>query len=299
MKKILKALPIVIAILIFFHFGCTKNDESNVGEVNLQTEELLKVETIYQEGDIKYEGPVDQPKVESSSSQALKDKIKLELDKSFSKQVSYAKNAGNLIGVFKDGSCGSYLELLVNMDCEDSNPNSDDYGWTGSSIVTDTYKNVQLYFCVVDNSYFVQTNVDYAILNLTSNLPSGVSRIVRYFDNEDSSNGNWTHYDGSSYSGWFGDSWFGANTRLSFYYYPHTTYHAFPSLGINFGVLGRFGDADDQGYILSDDEDSGNANWCYKDIWNGTSWTSGYSGNITNIMDVNANTKLYICKGEQ
>lgn len=221
----------MIVIFFFILQSCTKEDENPINQT-LQSQELAKVETKYQEGQFKYEGPLDEPKIESQASQELIEKIRVELEKTYTKQISLAKSGGNLVAVFKDNTCGSYPELVVNMDCEDSSPASYSSGWIGASQVTPTYKNVIFRFCVVNNQYFEQTDVDYAVLMLTTTLPSGVSRICRYFDNEDNGNGNWTTYDGSPYSGWFGDCYFGTNTRLSFYYYPHTTYHAFPSIGI-------------------------------------------------------------------
>lgn len=295
MKKLSKVLSLIFALVLFLPFGCKKVDESKTEDENLQTEELAKIDSTYRKGVTKFEGFDNKPKIETLASQELLEKIKSNLERSYSKQVSYVKSAGNLVAVFKASTCGSFAELNVNMDCEDHNPASSSSGWTGASYVTASpYKNVILNFCVVDNQYFVQTDVDYAVLMLTTNLPSYVSRIARFFDNEDDSNGNWTYYNGSTFSGWFGDCWFGSDTRLSFYYYPHTTYQGFPSLGMDYGVLGRFGS--NQGYIISDDEDTNNANWCWKDLWNGLGWTSGYSGNITNIMDVGGNTKLYFSK---
>ena len=149
--------------------------------------------------------------------------------------------------------------------------------------------------CVVYGKYFYRTNVDYAILNLSTNLPYGVSAIRRYFDNEDNNNVNWTKLNGSNISGWYGDCHFGSNTRLSWYYYPKTTSSSpWPTLGLTWGVLGRFST---QGSIYFDDEDRNNINWCYLEKWNDNTytWDSGYSGNIPNIMDVGSNTRLYIC----
>lgn len=160
------------------------------------------------------------------------------------------------------------------MDCEDRRPASKQSGWVGSSSVNSN-KNVFLKFCVVSNAYFEHTNKDFAVLSLTTNLPWGVSRIARYFDNEDNNNTNHYHtkYDGQPYKDWFGYCWIGdRNTRLSFYYYPQSSYRPFPSLGISYGVLGRFGS--NQGYIYSDDEDNNNANFCYFEKFTGSSYNS-------------------------
>jgi len=178
------------------------------------------------------------------------------------------------------------------MDCEDSNPNSSSSGWIGDNYI-DNRKNVLLKFCIVYNAYFEHINVDFAVLNLTTNLPWGVSRIMRYVDNEDDKNINKTIYDGNLYSGWFGDCWFGNNTRLSFYYFPRTSSNVpFPNLGISYGVFGNFGNQ--KGWIYTDDEDTKNANICYLELFTGTGYLRQYSGNIPNIMDVGNNTRLYL-----
>lgn len=295
MKKSIQ-LSLFALILSWALSSCSKED---LKVQNSQTEELAQIESTYNEYNIKgkFEGSDDKPKIESCASQKLAEKIKSELELSISKQVSYAKSGGNLVGVFKAGSCGSYLELAFNMDCEDHNPATKKSGWVGLSEVT-SYKNVILRFCVVPNQYFVSTNVDYAILMLTSSLPNGVSRIIRWFDNENSPNGNWATYDGVPFTGNFpGDPSSMCSstedTRLDFYYYPHTTYNSFPSIAIPYGVLGRFGS--NQGYIYSDDEDDSNADFCWVDLWNGSAWNSGWEyTSVSNIMDVAGNTRLYL-----
>jgi len=284
-------LSFIFVITLFFLISCEKEQDNIETETSL-TEEIGKVETIYQEGDIKIENVNEGSKIESDADFSLKDKIRDELEASYSK-THILKSGSNSVGVFKSGSCGSWPVLDVFMDCEDKNPATSTSGWVGDSY-RDGNKNVHLQFCVVDNAYFEHTNVDFAVLNLEGNLPWGISRIARYFDNEDKNNTNSVTYNGSSYSGWLGDCHFGGNTRLSFYYYPKTSSHSFPSLGISYGVLGRFGS--DQGSIYTDDEDKNNANWCYLDLFNGSSYNSAYSGNIANIMDVGRNTRLYISK---
>lgn len=289
--KILYSLS--LGIVLFFLVSCEEEQDYIEKEISL-TEEIGKVETIYQEGDIKIETDNEGSKIETDADFSLKDKIRNELEASYSKTRSFLKSGSNAVGVFKNGSCGSWPVLSIYMDCEDSKGNSSASGWIGDSHVTGA-KNVALLFCVVNNAYFEHTNVDFAVLNLSNKYPHGVSRIFRYFDNEDSKNANQTTYKGSSYSGWFGDSWFGNNTRLTFYYYPKTAYHnPFPSLGISYGVLGQFGS--NMGNIYTDDEDKKNANDCHLGLFNGYSFDSAPSGNIANIMDVGRNTRLYLSK---
>ncbi len=284
-------------LVLFSVTGCKKEDQS--GDENPTTDAIQKTVTLYHEGMIKNEGPgnTDDPKIETELPLSMKEQIREELEKSFSKQKVYLKDAGNLVGVFKNGSCGSYPVLLVNMDAEDTGTSSSASGWTGDSNKT-SYGNIQLYFCVVNDAYFVRTPSNYAVLTLTAGLPDGVSRINRYFDNEDSGNGNFTTLNGSSYTGWHGDCYFGTDTQLSFYFYnSKSDGPGFPNLGISYGVLGNFGTS---GYLFSDDEDSGNSNWCK---WSGTSAGSSWEyemaaiPNISgtpNILEAGANTKLFL-----
>ena len=152
---------------IIFSLALSSCSKQDLQIQNSQTEELAKIETTYNEYNIKgkFEGDDNNPKIESILSGNLAERIKSELEHSISKQVSYAKSGGNLVGVFRASSCGSYKELTFNMDCEDHKPASKQSGWVGLSEVT-SYKNVILRFCVVENQYFVPTNVDYAVLML-------------------------------------------------------------------------------------------------------------------------------------
>jgi hypothetical protein len=157
---------------------------------------------------------------------------------------------------------------------------------------------------MVYNAYFTHIQgKDFAVLDLSSiSMPKGVSAIIRYFDNEDKNNANWTKLDGvvQAEGKWYGQSWFENNTRMGFYYYPSAdavSSGSFPSLGISYGVFGKFGS--NQGWIHTDDEDKNNANFCYLTRYNKN--TGGYypqqsSGNIPNIMDVGGNTTLYVSK---
>lgn len=287
------SLLITLLLTLFCLSNCEK-DKLNFSDDITLTESINKIETSYKEGDIKIENIITDNKVETEADFSLKEKIRLELDRSYSKNQTYLKSSNNLVGVFKYGSCGSWGELKVFMDCEDHNSQSKSIGTTGQSYA-DYNGNVHLNYCVVPATYFQHSDVSYAVLNLTSDLPWGVSRIRRYFDNEDNNNTNSATYNGVEYSGWAGNCYFGSNTLLSFYYYPETTTFSHPpSLGIMYGVLGHFGLAN--GYIYCDDEDNGNENWCYVDLFIDSKYISGYSGNIINIMEVGSNTRLYMCQ---
>ncbi|HAF27772.1 MAG TPA: hypothetical protein DCG75_01880 [Bacteroidales bacterium] len=284
-----------ILALLFFS-SCEKKDivpESQ--EENNITAAIEKIETVYTEGCEKIE--VFDPnyvKVETDAPDELKRSILETIEKTYTK-TEVLKNNGNRVGVFRNGSCGVHSYLEIYMDSEDDGCTSNQSGWVGSSYIHWNHnKNISLLFCVVDGAYFTRTNVDYAILNLSSSTNWGDAEgLMRYIDNEDDSNDNQTYLDGQSISGWFGLSYFSSNTRLHFYYYKQTTTtNSFPYLGISYGTLGRYGSY--QGWIYSDDEDKNNANSAYY-------YSSYYAnpiptGNVPNIMDVGGNTKLYISK---
>ncbi|QTE22135.1 hypothetical protein [Polaribacter cellanae] len=224
--------------------------------------------------------------------------------KSYTKQKIYSKSSGiNFVGVFKDLTCAGNEELKIFMDCEDSRPTTKTEDWTGDSYA-DRNKNLTLKFCIVPNN-FVKTNYDYAILNLTSNVPNSTIRIDRYFDNQDRKNANNSTINGSLTQGWKGYTLLsGGNYQLSWIMYQKTnSSQALPSFNMSYGVLGRFGtNKYNKGYILSDDEDSRNANRC--DVYNYSSSGiktllpigSQRSSILRNMMTEGRNTKLYLSK---
>ena len=290
---------IIHSVLLFLLLGFWSCSEENdlVNDVVDLDSEIQKVETTLNEGETKVENFEGEPKNETLLDNQLVDKIRLELQKSYSKQKSYLKSANNLVGVIKNGSCGSYPELSIYMDCEDSRSASKKSGWTGSSEVTGA-KNIRLKFCVVNDAYFQKNYNDYAILRVTSHYIPGVHVIERYFDNEDSRNANSASYNGKSVDGWLdgGPIYIGNDTRLSFLYFPKEFGSSWPSLGISYGVIGYFGAYNEKGYIHSDDEDHNNANWCFMDKWNGNSWDYQRTGSIEDVLHVGKNTKIFMSK---
>jgi hypothetical protein len=300
MKKVNNVLINLLVVNLLFFIGCTKEEDTIKSDENTLTGEILKVETSYEYGMIKNELQSSEPKLEiSSNSPEFLSKIKKELENSYSKQVSYLKSA-HLIGVFRDQTCGSFQELYVNMDCEDNDGQSKTSGWVGSSL-RNSSKNVVLRFCVVDALDLFSGNYysPYAILNLTAEIGGlqYVNVLKRDFDNEDHANGNYTLLNGVNISGQYGGCNFGLNTTLSFLYFPQNNGSLpMPNLGMSYGVLGQSGNPLTQGYIYTDDEDNPNWNYFYKWTWTGSGYIGMVSGNIPNIIDVGANTKLYLKK---
>lgn len=299
-------LKVTMVITFLFLFGCEKdqNDSNN----NTLTDEIGKVETRYQEGDIKIENTVDPAfqKVETSAPESYKEKIRQDLEKSYSKQTTYLKSVGNEVGVIKTGTCGSYKELIVNMDCEDGSNNiSKSVGWVGDCTVN-SLGNVTLKFCVVGDAYFSIAKNDFAVLDLNGILPvsywpNGVGSIQRYFDNEDTGNKNSFSLGGTPFWGANGKCNFTNNVNLAFYYYAgdQSRYNDYcnASLGFSYGVFGWFGN--NHGWIDTDDEDYRNANSLIISPWNKETGSrpSYYNiGRVQNIVEGGNNTTLYISK---
>lgn len=293
-----------MVITFLFLFSCKKepNEKQNDSNVNTLTDEIDKVVTIYQEGDIKIENiDPDLPKIETSAPESYKEKIRHELENSYSKQTNYLKSSGNMVGIIRSGTCGAYHELKLQMDCEDSRPATKKIGsFTGDCLV-DAYRNIVLRICMVDGAYFVRTNHSYAVLNLSPNsLPIGVTRVIRLFDNEDSPNSNVLYVNDNQVSlpSTIGECNFSHDTMLGFYYYPAdpNSTASFPNLGFTYGVFGNWSsNTTDKGQIFSDDEDLHNANYLYQQTWNGNILNPiQYISSIPSVIEASGeNTNIY------
>jgi hypothetical protein len=299
MKSFKKISQIFLMLAFVSFLSCEK--EQFYTESNSLSDEIEMIESRYKEGDIKIE-TLWEPgchKIEKIASLDLKEKIRKQLEESYSKQTTYLKSGGNIVGVIKSGYCGSYKVLSIFMDCEDKRNKSSYSGWTGDSKL-DRYGNITLDFCIVDGAYFERTNVDYAVLDFSNAAwPSGVSRIKNWMDNENSGNINSINLDNVSIRGqWNGSTHVDTNTMLGYYYYPKVSNSTpFPSLGISYGVFGNFGTT--KGTIFSDNEDSA-VSWTTIEDWNGVGlnppiqYLNGTPGIV--VCDHNSNTTMYYSK---
>ena len=282
----------------------SKDEELDIQEPTSITDELEKIETTFNKGDVKIENDFSVEKIETDSSPALREKIENELLVSYTKQKTYSRSSGvNFVGVFKDLTCAGYQELSIRMDCEDQRPKTKIVDWVGDSYA-DTSKNSIMRFCIVPNN-FTKTNHDYAVLNLTSNVPNSTYRIDRYFDNEDRKNSNRSTIDGTYSSGWKGYTLVsGRNLQLSWIMYPRTSSPtALPSYNMAYGVLGKFGtNKYNKGYIDTDDEDRRNSNRCnvykYSSTGNRTLLprAAERTSVLRNVLNEGRNTRLFISK---
>lgn len=168
-----------IMLAVFSFISCQEQEVDIEGPVSL-TKELEKIETIYSEGDTKIENKNFGEKIETEASPLLRKIIENELLESYTKQKTYSRASGiSFVGVFKDLTCAGNEELRIHMDCEDNRPASKTIDWTGDSYA-DSDKNIIFKFCIVPNN-FTKTNYDFAVLNLTSNVPNSTVRIDRSF----------------------------------------------------------------------------------------------------------------------
>mgnify|MGYP000532809591 CR=1 FL=1 len=318
-----KQIIVGLSFLLFVTVSCNNESEDlfiqQNNEISTQVAELSeqynvindqnewKPNKIYDESFVKQEGVDDDlPKIETLYPGDFKEELREQLENEFSKTNSYIRNKGRLVGVFKNGSCGSFKTLEVFMDCEDHKEQSYIEGFTGDSDI-DSNGNVCLRFCVIDAAWFQQqSKYTYGVLRLSADLPTEMGSFIRKFDNEDDNCKNQVLLDGVEMSNrnkpWtYGWCKFGMNTELAFYFYEDSKFDAgpLPVLDISYGVLGRV-PGKKQGKIFIDDEDSDNANYLYGRRWDYEkyAWTQDqyYEGYFLNLLIADRNTTLFVSK---
>ncbi len=202
----------------------------------------------------------------------------------------YTKTAYD-IGIIPNIKCPSWSEkITIQMDCEDTNPKTVikcdggscsgltyEFTWRGLWHTNLSYGNLHMVYCRVDGRKFKSFHPsgkrgggNYAVLKLGSLTPpeAETTVLMRYFDNEDSSNGNWTNGD-------IGPNVVNNNTLLQFHVFLEKTSSSlserWPSLGFGYGVFGSPAPA--YGYLRRfygivhvDDEDNKNTNYWSPEI---------------------------------
>lgn len=303
MKKILLQSVLLCALLI----ACTDSRDSLDNDLSLYSvsNKIEEIESILPKGETKIE--TEGIKIIGARSEKKINEIKEKLQNAYYKQQSYLRsNDGEgEVGVLQSeaGKCGSFKEILIFMDCEDSgNGASTLSGWTGTSYI-DRNKNADLFICAVKTSQFKFNRgyEEYAVLLLGGQRPNGISTITRYFDNENTDNANYrgTAVNGVPFAGYYGACEIGkANTTLVFLHYLSTsTPSSFPNLGFSYGVFGQLGS--NRGYLQTDDEDQSPSSTCMVDRFNGQSYTTSYvnNGAVGSILNVDIDrTRMYMSK---
>lgn len=212
-------------------------------------------------------------------------------------RTAYATTT-DVVGVFKSGSCGTYKELHLYIDAEDTKQHSYVEGSVGDSYVTSN-GNVVFKFCLTEaNRYypggvFLVNHISYSL----GGKPMSV--YVRYHDCDDKHNKNSISFSNHPAYQSLNDISQGhtvidKNAALAWAYppYPLGMWDIIPGVGprgnIEFGLLAAgvsMGDTR-RGRIHVDDEDSSNKNW-FKQV-HGSTQSAGIG------IDVGKNTDYYV-----
>ena len=215
-------------------------------------------------------------------------------------RTAYAATT-DVVGVFKVGSCGTYKELTLHLDAEDTRQNSKVSGPVGDTYV-DGNGNVNFKFCLTEaNRYypggvFLVDHINYALAGGTMDI------LVRYHDCDDKHTDNkvmnsthpiYTTKESISN----GYTEVNNNAALAWAYppYPRNVWAPMelgPKQSITYGVLLDGPAFTDRGIIYVDDEDSSNKNWLkrYKGYKEDTSSiSSGMHG-----IEGTDNTRYYV-----
>lgn len=160
--------------------------------------------------------------------------------------------------------------VQIHMDDEDRRNNNSRWGWLGA---TTSNGNTTWRYCRIETFVFSDfkplaygsRDADYAVLKLGTLCPNGSKTIVRYQDNEDWRNANWS--SGNTYPNVNVN---GRNWRTQYCHFDGGSYSstgymsAFPNLGLAYGVFGSDRMPSQYvmqyGYVYQDDEDFWNAN---------------------------------------
>ncbi len=305
MKKHVKIL-LFVAIVVSF-LSCQKETIVTENEQEKLTIESIyemigKVETAYNglEPKEEYEVYDSLGKVETFVSDEVL-KLLSQVHSENHKEPMLKSASNPMVGVIKVNgyTCGNYDLLEIFMDCEDSNPGTCYLGNPHADWTVDGNKNVWLRFCIVPLSNFSNHKLmDYAVLAFDKG--GGANFVERSFDNEDKNNKNQTKYNNvvcdrypNMKLSYVGDAVLqDHNTTLAFYYFPSNSYSrtGFPNLGIEYSVFSKFQVTPAMhpfyfafnGGVLTDDEDSKNANW-WK--FNGRQNDSDYTSFVSTFMD--------------
>lgn len=295
MKKFKNYYLLVPIVVILFSSGCKKEFEKTNNDLTSQANDL---QYSMREAQI----PIKDAELDSTDhDDENDDDPKIEIHIRDSSYIAITRNDvstfGNifdpldqqegLVGVIAPpGGCGSLPWLHINTDDENHKNASYTTGWVGNSIYsTGTLDpdRMIVQYCIVDVNLFERRkNEDYAVLNLNNWYYKGISIINTYQDNEDNTNDNqafesfnpWSIINGQYIfnSFYLTPLYLNRNTRLSFLYFPRlssgssSSFPSLPSIGVGYGVFGKFGNK--TGNIYDDDEDKNNGNNIAMNLYN-------------------------------
>lgn len=191
----------------------------------------------------------------------------------------------DVVGIFKVGSCGTYKELILDIDAEDTKQHSFIDGSVGDTYVTSN-GNVRFAFCLTEatryypGGVFLLNHINYA------QFGSRMDVYVRYHDCDDKHTDNKiinsTHPDFQNIEDFKGYTVVNNNAALAWAYPPYPRPQWGPSFGVGpqrpmkYGVLAAgSSSATRKGRIHVDDEDSSNKNWLKHYEGTNNNWGAG------------------------
>lgn len=263
----------ILSCVVMLLSSCSESNFLGDNEAGLQelTEsyENLEVSSKVDEGGgegPKVETLADEVTIQESIDSSLAEILN---NRSAAKQKLTRSVAGfeNVVGVFKVGTCGSYRELEVKMDCEDHKSISRVNGQVGDSYV-DGSGNVSFHFCLTEAARYY-----YGGVLLLDNKGYSDIILLRHHDTEDSSSSNYYKVNNGSNQTDFSGNYtkLAQNDIILGWGFQLSNTH----WGVGEGPvnLSRYGtltsNSKSTGSILVDDEDSKNQNWIKQD-YNGT-----------------------------
>lgn len=208
----------------------------------------------------------------------------------------------DVVGVFKVGSCGTYKELGLNLDAEDTRQNSKISGYVGDTFV-DSNGNVRFKFCLTEATQYYPGGV-FLVDHISYNQFGGTLKVlVRHHDCDDKHTKNTivgsTHPKYQRIEDLGGHTLVNSNAALAWAYppYPLNQWGHIPGIGprnsIKYGVLAYAPAIKDLGMIYVDDEDSSNKNWLK--TYNGYTYEGISSGHQSWYgIDATDNTRYYV-----
>lgn len=283
-----------------------QGSEMDLAELNQQYELAKTAEAVDAEDSLKIETRADDSVIEASMQEYVTElKNRMSIAKEKVMRSSYG-TLGSLVGVFKVGSCGTYKEIEIIMDCEDTRGGSSTTGDVGSTY-TDKNQNVHFHFCLTEANRFYPggvlliDNINYN--SLYTGFPMDI--IVRHHDTEDknSSNGYFsTHPQYNTLESISnGLTTINSSGAILAWGFPHMGEFIYPSVPAPYPVVGPSGieyglivkQPSSTGIIYCDDEDKRNKNWAQE--YSGGVFKRDITETVPyNTMILSANTQYYV-----
>lgn len=221
-------------------------------------------------------------KIETTASEEYMELIR---ERMLQKASNKACGLEQYVGVIKVTDCGRYNEVRVFYDCEDNNSSTRSKGFKGA---WDVNTNINMRYCLVPVTEFKRTDKWYGVVNFSSkkvvkddNENADVALISVYMDSQDGKNPltriyYTEHNEKEVQISGKGNMELVGNYNLSFEIFAFASKKGavpnYPEFGFEYGVFGKLYKDDeetpaqnyyysnDQGYVISDDEDTNNSN---------------------------------------